>query len=88
MTILLDKMPRKVACGFTIFWDVVALVLYVWVSFFGVKYIGYMAGSKTSVLRIDQGLTTSIVAFSGILNCYRIIEKMVKVHIPSFKEAK
>lgn len=88
VTILLDKMPRKVACGITIFWDVVALVLYVWVSFFGVKYIGYMAGSKTSVLRIDQGLTTSIVAFSGILNCYRIIEKMVKVHIPSFKEAK
>ena len=88
VTILLDKMPRKVACGFTIFWDVVALVLYVWVSFFGVKYIGYMAGSKTSVLRIDQGLTTSIVAFSGILNCYRIIEKMVKEHIPSFKEAK
>ena len=88
VTILLDKMPRKVACGFTIFWDIVALVLYVWVSFFGVKYIGYMAGSKTSVLRIDQGITTSIVALSGLLNCYRIIEKMVKEHVPNFKEAK
>jgi TRAP-type C4-dicarboxylate transport system permease small subunit len=86
VTIMLDKMPKKVAAVFTIFWDLVALVVFVWVAFNGVKYISYMGTSVTSVLRINQGLTTSIVAISAILNVIRIIEKMVTEHIPHFKE--
>ena len=88
VTIVLDKMPAKVAAAFDIFWDIVALIVFLWVSFYGVKYIFYMNGSYTPVLRIDQGITTSIVAVSGILNCIRIVEKMITRHIPAFKEAK
>lgn len=88
VTIVLDKMPKKVSAAFTIFWDIVALAVFVWVSIYGVKYIFYMQGSKTPALRLDQGLTSSIVGISAILNCIRIIEKIVTVHIPEFKEAK
>lgn len=88
VTIVLDKMPRKVAAAFDIFWDIVAFIVFVYVSIYGVKYIFYMSGSVTSVLRINQGLTTSIVGISAILNCYRILEKMITRHIPAFKEAK
>lgn len=88
VTIILDKMPKKVSAAFTIFWDIVALAVFVWVSIYGVKYIFYMGGSRTPALRLDQGATSSIVAISAILNCYRILEKMIKVHIPEFKEAK
>lgn len=87
VTIILDKMPKKVSAAFTIFWDLVALAVFLWVSFYGVKYIMYMSGTATSVLRFDQGITTSIVAVSAILNCYRIIEKMVTEHFKTFKEA-
>ena len=87
VTIVLDKMPKKVAAMFTIFWDIVALAIFVWIGFYGVQYIIYMSNSVTSVLRINQGITTSIVAISAILNVIRIIEKMITEHIPQFKEA-
>lgn len=87
VTIVLDKLPRKVATAMDIFWDIVALIIFIWISIKGVQYIVYMSSSVTSVLRINSGITTSIVAISGILNCYRIVEKMLKVHVPAFKEA-
>ena len=87
VTIVLDKMPKKVSVLFTIFWDIVALAIFVWIGFYGVQYIIYMSNSVTSVLRINQGITTSIVAISAILNVIRIIEKMITEHIPQFKEA-
>lgn len=87
VTIFLDKMPKKVSALFTIFWDIVALAIFVWIGFYGVQYIIYMSNSVTSVLRINQGITTSIVAISAILNVIRIIEKMITEHIPQFKEA-
>ena len=86
VTIIMDKMPDKAAAGLYIFWDIVALVVYLWISFYGFKYIGYMKGTYTSVLRFDQAITTSIVAISAVLNCYRIIERIVKVHMNWFKE--
>lgn len=87
VTIVLDKMPKKVSALFTIFWDIVALAIFVWIGFYGVQYIIYMSNSVTSVLRINQGITTSIVAISAILNVIRIIEKLITEHIPQFKEA-
>ena len=87
VTIVLDKMPKKVSVLFTIFWDIVALAIFVCIGFYGVQYIIYMSNSVTSVLRINQGITTSIVAISAILNVIRIIEKMITEHIPQFKEA-
>ena len=87
VTIVLDKMPKKVSVLFTIFWDIVALAIFVWIGFYGVQYIIYMSNSVTSVLRINQGITTSIVAISAILNLIRIIEKLITEHIPQFKEA-
>lgn len=87
VTIVLDRMPKKAAAAFIIFWDLVALAVFVWVAFYGVQYIVYMNGSYTPVLRIDQGITTSIVAISAILNVIRIVEKMIKEHIPQIKEA-
>ena len=87
VTIVLDKMPKKVSVLFTIFWDIVALAIFVWIGFYGVQYIIYMSNSVTSVLRINQGITTSIVAISAILNVIRIIEKLITEHIPQFKEA-
>ncbi len=87
VTILTDKLPKTVSAAVPIFWDVVSLVLFVWVAFYGVKYILYMAGSVTPVLQINQGLTTSVVGLSAILNCIRIVEKLVTVHLPAFKEA-
>lgn len=88
VTIILDRLPKKISAAFTILWDLIALAVFIWVGFYGVKYIAYMAGSYTFALRINQACTTAIVAISGILNCYRIVEKMVKVHIPIFKEVK
>ena len=87
VTIVLAKMPKKVSVLFTIFWDIVALAIFVWIGFYGVQYIIYMSNSVTSVLRINQGITTSIVAISAILNVIRIIEKLITEHIPQFKEA-
>ena len=87
VTIVLDKMPKKVSVLFTIFWDIVALAIFVWIGFYGVQYIIYMSNSVTSVLRINQGITTSIGAISAILNVIRIIEKLITEHIPQFKEA-
>ena len=87
VTIVLDKMPKKVSVLFTIFWDIVALAIFVLIGFYGVQYIIYMSNSVTSVLRINQGITTSIVAISAILNVIRIIEKLITEHIPQFKEA-
>ena len=86
VTILMDKMPDKVAAGLYIFWDIVALVVYIWITYYGFKYVAYMNGSVTSVLRINQAITTSIVAVSGVLNCYRIIERVIKVHMNWFRE--
>ncbi|MDO4633256.1 MAG: TRAP transporter small permease [Eubacteriales bacterium] len=88
VTIFLDKMPKKVAAFFYILWDLVGLAVFIYVSIYGVKYIGYQTTAKTPVLQINMGITTSIIAVSAILNCIRIVEKMIKVHIPAFKEAK
>lgn len=84
VTIVLDKMPEKMKAFMTLFWDVVALVVFVWMAFRGAQYIQYMSGSVTSVLRWNQGVTTSIVAVSSILNCIRIIENIVTRHLPEF----
>lgn len=80
-------LPKKVSAAIDILWDIVALAIFVWISIKGVEYIVYMSSSVTSVLRINSGITTSIVAVSGILNCIRIVEKMINVHIPAFKNA-
>ena len=87
VTIITDKLPGKLGAAMPVFWDIVSLVVFLWVSFCGVEYILYMAGSLTPVLQINQGITTSIVGISAILNCIRIVEKMVTVHIPALKEA-
>lgn len=88
VTIIMDKLPVKATAALYIFWDLVALVVFIWVSYYGIQYIGYMSKSVTPVLRINEGLTTSIVAFSGILNCYRIIERICKVHRYWFTDPK
>ena len=75
VTIITDKLPGKLGAAMPVF------------CFYGVEYILYMAGSLTPVLQINQGITTSIVGISAILNCIRIVEKMVTVHIPALKEA-
>jgi len=86
VTIITDRLPAKPRAAMPLIWDIVSLIVFLWVSFFGVKYILYMAGSLTPVLQLNQGVTTSIVGISAILNCIRIVEKMVTVHIPALKE--
>ncbi len=88
VTIIQERFPKRVSVAIDIFWDLVALGIFIYISIFGIRYIFYMNTSVTPVLRINQGLTTSIVGISGILNCYRILEKMITRHIPAFKEAK
>jgi len=88
VTIIMDRMPKIAAALLTVFWDIVALVIFLWITFYGTKYILYMAGSYTSVLRIDQSITTSIVAISAVLNCIRILENLITKHLPEVKKCK
>ena len=87
VTIIPDKMGPKAAAGFTIFWDIVTIVVFCWISIYGFKYVAYSSSAKTYALQINKGVIASIIPISGCLNILRCIQKMVKEHIPALKSA-
>ena len=87
VTIIPDKMGPKVAAAFTIFWDIVTIVVFCWIGFYGFKYVGYSSAAKTYALQLNKGVVASITPISACLNIIRCVQKMVKEHIPTFKNA-
>ena len=84
ITILTDKMGPKVSAGFTIFWDIMTIIVFIWIGIFGWKYVLYSAHSRTFALQLNKGVVASIVPISAMLNIFRNVQKMLKVHIPEF----
>ena len=87
ITILTEKFGEKIDCGFAIFWDIVTIALFVWVSIYAIIYIDYVSVTNTFALGLNQGLCSSVVAIASILNVIRNFHKMFQVHIPAFKAA-
>ena len=87
VTIIPDKMGPKVAAYFTIFWDIVTIVVFCWIGFYGFKYVAYSATAKTYALQLNKGVVASIIPISACLNIIRCIQKMIYEHIPVLKNA-
>ena len=87
VTIIPDKMGPKAAACFTIFWDIVTIVVFCWIGINGFKYVAYSSSAKTYALQLNKGIIPSIIPISACLNIIRCIQKMVKEHIPELKAA-
>ena len=85
VTIIPDKMGPKVAACFTIFWDIVTIVVFCWIGFYGFKYVAYSSTAKTYALQLNKGVVASISPISACLNILRCIQKMIYEHIPKLK---
>ncbi len=88
VTIIPDKMGPKGAAFVTLFWDVVTIAVFLWIAFYGWKYVNYSSTAKTFALQLNKGLVASIIPISAMLNIFRTIQKMVREHIPEFKNPK
>ena len=87
VTIIPDKMGPKVAAYFTIFWDIVTILVFCWIGFYGFKYVAYSSTAKTYALQLNKGVVASIIPISACLNIIRCIQKMICEHIPVLKNA-
>ena len=87
VTIIPDKIGPKAAAFFTIFWDVVTIIVFIWISINGFKYVAYSSAAKTYALQLNKGVVASIIPISACLNIIRCIQKMIREHIPAFKAA-
>lgn len=85
VTILPDKFGPKFSSAVTIFWDLVTIAVFVWIAFYGFKYMEYSSSAKTFALQLNKGLVAFVIPFSACLNVLRSIQKMVTEHIPEFK---
>ncbi len=87
VTIIPDKMGPKVAACITIFWDIVTIVVFCWIGFYGFRYVAYSSTAKTYALQLNKGVVASIIPISACLNIIRCIQKMIYEHIPKLKNA-
>ncbi len=87
VTIFPDKMGPRVAAAFTIFWDIMTILVFVWIGVFGWKYVSYSSGAKTFALQLNKGVVASIIPISAMLNIIRNIQKLIYEHIPVFRTA-
>ncbi len=87
VTIIPDKMGPKVAACFTIFWDIVTIIVFLWIGYFGFKYVAYSSAAKTFALQLNKGLVASIIPVSACLNILRCVQKIIYEHIPALKNA-
>lgn len=86
VTIIPDKIGPKFSAFMMLFWDIVTIAIFGYIAIFGGKYIVYSSASKTFALQLNKGLTSSIVAISGILNIARTVQMIVIRDIPELKE--
>lgn len=84
VTIFVDKFGPKFAAAVTIFWDIVTILVFIWIGFNGFKYVMYSSSAATFALQLNKGLVASVIPISACLNVLRSIQKMVKQHIPEF----
>lgn len=87
VTIIPDKMGPRVAAAFTIFWDIITIIVFAWISFYGCRYVIYSSTAKTFALQLNKGLVATIIPASAALNIFRNLQKMFAEHIPAYKEA-
>lgn len=87
VTIIPDKMGPKVSAAITIFWDIVTVVVFIWIGYNGFRYVAYSSAAKTFALQLNKGLVASIIPISACLNIIRCIQKLIKEHIPAFRNA-
>ncbi len=87
VTIIPDKMGPKVSAAFTIFWDLVTVVVFIWIGINGFKYVAYSSSARTFALQLNKGIVAAIIPISACLNILRCVQKMVKEHIPAFRNA-
>lgn len=85
VTILPDKFGPKFAAAVTIFWDIVTIAVFIWIGFFGFKYVAYSSTAKTFALQLNKGLVAFVIPFSACLNVIRCLQKMFLEHIPDFQ---
>lgn len=85
VTILPDKFGPKFAAAVTIFWDIVTIAVFIWIAFYGAKYVGYSSGAKTYALQLNKGLVAFVIPFSACLNVFRSLQKMITEHIPEYR---
>lgn len=85
VTILPDKFGPKFASAVTIFWDIVTILVFIWIGYYGFKYVAYSSTAKTFALQLNKGLVASVIPMSAVLNIIRCIQKMVLEHIPDFR---
>ena len=86
VTIIPDKIGKKFSTFMTLFWDILTIIIFLYITFYGAKYIVYSKASKTFALQLNKGLTSSIIAISGALNIIRTIQMIIIRDIPEFKE--
>ena len=80
-------MGPKVAAAFTIFWDIVTVVVFCWIGINGFRYVAYSSAAKTFALQLNKGVVASIIPISACLNILRTIQKMLREHLPKFRNA-
>ena len=85
VTILPDRFGPKFASAVTIFWDVITIAVFIWIGFYGFRYVAYSRASTTFALQINKGIVAFVVPLSACLNVVRCLQKMLTEHIPEFK---
>ena len=85
VTILPDHFGPKFAAAVTIFWDIVTILVFIWIGYQGFKYVAYSSSAKTFALQLNKGLVASVIPLSACLNVLRSFQKMIYEHIPEFK---
>lgn len=85
VTILPDKFGPKFAAAVTIFWDIVTIAVFIWIGFYGFRYVAYSSAAKTFALQLNKGLVAFVIPLSACLNIVRCVQKIVLEHIPDYQ---
>ena len=62
-------------------------IVFIWIGYYGFRYVAYSSAAKTFALQLNKGLVASIIPISACLNILRCIQKLVREHIPALKNA-
>lgn len=79
VTIVADRFPPLVRKGVDLFISILALAVFCWIFYIGIRYVLYTAPTKTPSLQISRAWVASIVPIASILMIARSLEKILAI---------
>lgn len=74
--VFVNLLPRTLQYMIGMVIDVITLVVFVWVVYYGMLYIGYSSITRVYTMPLNKGVVVAIIPLTGILVIIRCIEKI------------